>query len=957
MSPPDPQIRGNPNPPSLTGSLAQKSAAQNGPLPRLISIRCPHCDFRFKVDRKFSGKTARCPEAECQGKLRIPQVPDRDDFEFAVPQEEAQPARKNGKRAASEERISPKQDRRAIVAKPRAASAPDYDDEWDDLDAREAKPRQRKERRKQKTGSPGKRSSGSPEPKSEVRSGIWRLTKIQPWQIAAGAGGILIAVLAVMLAPNGAGDSGAGDQQLAAAEAPQPDLFETKLQPFVKEFCQDCHTGEEAQAGIDFEKWTHSDAIVKGDREHWEKILAMIEIGAMPPPDADQPKKAARQEIVAYLEDKLYNLDCDIIDDPGRVTVRRLNRAEYNNTVRDLLGVTFKPADDFPSDDVGYGFDNMGDVLSLSPLLMEKYLDAAEQITNEALPLVSPESLRQTFDLDKLNAGNNSKRGDFWGLPSRGRVTLRYEAQFGGEFIIRIRAQADQAGNELAKMQLEIDGKPARVFDIQGQRKPDFYEHRVDLKPGRHEIAAAFINDYYVKNKADRNLYVGRFEVASPVSPEVAARVGRFVSARPDGETGVGLAAQTVLRPFIERAFRRRATAAEVQQFVSIVEAVVEDGESYDFAVRIAVQAVLVSPSFLFRVEFDQKPNDPKAERSVTDFELASRLSYFLWSSMPDEQLFKLARTGQLKEPATLTAQVKRMLKDEKSQALVDNFAEQWLNLRMLDEVSPDPKLFTTFNDRLRNDMKRETLMLFAEVMKQDRSVLDFLDADFTFVNERLAKHYGMEGVRGEEFQKVSLDTSQRAGVLTQASILTITSNPDRTSPVKRGKWILENILGKEPPPPPPGVPELEETQKTSPNASMREQLEKHRADPGCASCHTTMDALGFGFENFDAVGVWRDKDGQHAIDSSGELPTGEKFNGPVELVRILKARKDQFSRALAEKMLTYALGRGLSYYDRCAVDDILKELNRKNYRFSELVLGITRSKPFLKRRGDGDRE
>lgn len=924
-------------------------------MPRLISIRCPHCDFRFKVDRKFSGKTTRCPEAECQGKLRIPQVPE-DDFELVAPKEEPQPARKKHRRAASEDRISPTQGRKAAVVKPRPT--PVRDDQWDDeydLDAREAGPR-RKEKRKQKPETRKKRSAKSSRT-SEVRSGTWRLTKIRPWQIAAGAGGILVAVLAIMLAPNGAVETGAGDQQLAAAETPKPDLFETKLQPFVTEFCQDCHVGEEAQAGIDFEKWKNSDAIVKGDREHWEKILAMIEIGAMPPPDADQPKKATRQEIVAYLEDKLYNLDCDVIDDPGRVTVRRLNRAEYNNTVRDLLGVTFKPADDFPSDDVGYGFDNMGDVLSLSPLLMEKYLDAAEQVTARALPMVSPDAMRKTFGLGDLRTEGNRRSGDFWSYASSGKATLRYDAKFNGEHVIRIRAQADQAGNEPAKMQLQIDGKPVHTWDIRGNRQPDFYEHSITLQPGRHDIAAAFINDYYVAGKADRNLYIGRFEVGSPVAPAVADRVSEFVSARPNGNTSVPQAAEKVLRPFIERAFRRRATAAEVQQFVSIVESVVKDGESYDFGVRLAVQAVLVSPSFLFRVEFDQKPNDPKAERDVTDFELASRLSYFIWSSMPDETLFKLARTGQLKEPATLTAQVRRMLKDENAQALVDNFAEQWLNLRMLDEVSPDSKLFSTFDDRLRADMKRETLMLFSEVMKQDRSVLDFLDADFTFVNERLAQHYGMKGVRGEEFQKVTLDSSQRAGVLTQASILTITSNPDRTSPVKRGKWILENILGKEPPPPPPGVPELEETKKSSPGASLREQLEKHRADPGCASCHTTMDALGFGFENFDAVGVWRDKDGQHEIDSSGELPSGEKFSGPVELVRILKARKEQFSRALAEKMLTYALGRGLSYYDRCAVDDILKEMSRKNYRFSELVLGITRSKPFLKRRGDGDRE
>lgn len=786
----------------------------------------------------------------------------------------------------------------------------------------------------------------------------WTFSEMRPWQIAAGTGGFLIAALVIMLAPDGSVDPGRiGDQHLAAAEPTQPDLFTTKLQPFVEEFCQDCHLGEEAQAGVDFAKWTHPDAIVTGDRKHWEKILAMVEIGAMPPPDAGQPSTETRREIVAYLEDKLYNLDCDLIDDPGRVTVRRLNRAEYNNTVRDLLGVTFTPADSFPSDDVGYGFDNMGDVLSLSPLLMEKYLDAAEQVTEQALPMISPESLREKFGLNDLNAESSRRDGEFWSFPSAGRATLKYNAQFSGQHVIRIRAQADQAGDEPARMQLELDGKAVHTWDIRGNRRPDVYEHPLHLTTGEHRISARFINDYYVKNKADRNLYIGRFEVQSPAPADLVDRVSKFVSARPDKDTTVSHAAEQVLRPFIERAFRRRATAEEVQQFVSIVEAIVNDGESYDFAVRLAVQAVLVSPSFLFRVEFDQKPDDPHSEREVSDFELASRLSYFLWSSMPDDELFRLAREGKLKEKVTLSAQVKRMLKDQKSQALVDNFAEQWLNLRMLDEVVPDPKLFADFDDRLRQDMKHETLLLFAEVMKQDRSVLDFLDADFTFINERLARHYGMEGVRGDAFQQVSLKGFPRAGVLTHASILTITSNPDRTSPVKRGKWILENILGKEPPPPPPGVPELEETQTSAPNASLREQLEKHRADPGCASCHTTMDALGFGFENFDAIGVWRDKDGTHAIDSSGVLPSGEKFNGPVELVQILKARKDKFSRALAEKMLTYALGRGLSYYDRCAVDDILKQLSQNNYRFSEMILGIVHSKPFLKRRGDGDRK
>ena len=941
-----------------------------------LSIRCPHCDFRFKVERKFAGRVARCPQEECQGKLRIPMPAPESALALASEEEVAglgnseAPSPRAVSRGVTEERTSPIKQRRAVgleqarrrvraetkPAEARSAEAEfKSDDDADDfdLDARNAT-RRRARNQSQKDNGDVRRSKG----RNKKEPSGWKLPGgIRRWQIAAVAGGILVAVLAIVFAPNGAGEPG-GSEELSAAEPAPPDLFDTKLQPFLKAYCLDCHLGEEAQAGVDFSKWTGADAIVKGDREHWEKILAMIEIGAMPPPDADQPAGEARQEIVAYLEDKLYNLDCDLIDDPGRVTVRRLNRAEYNNTVHDLLGVTFQPAADFPSDDVGYGFDNMGDVLSLSPLLMEKYLDAAEQITADALPMVTPESLRKTFDVGSLRSNPEMRvGGEFFGVSSSGEVYLEYDAPFDGEYVVRIRAQAQQAGDELAKMQLRIDRRPVHVFDVQGQMKPGEYEHRVQLKAGRRQIAAAFINDFYVKDKADRNLFIGQFEVSAPVSPETAAHVAEFVSARPDKDRSVAEASRQVLRPFVERAFRRPTTDDELQPFVSIVEAVVKDGEPYDFAIRLAVQGVLVSPSFLFRIETDQKPDDPNAERAVTDFELASRLSYFLWSSMPDEELFKLAREGRLHDSAVLAAQVQRMLKSDKSRSIVDNFAEQWLNLRILDEVTPDPDVFPDFDKRLRDDMKRETLLLFGEVMREDRSILDFLDADFTFVNERLARHYGMPNVSGEEFQKVSLNAAQRAGVLTHASILTITSNPDRTSPVKRGKWILVNILGKEPPPPPPGVPELEETRKSAPDGTLREQLEQHRADPGCASCHTTMDALGFGFENFDAVGVWRDKDGKHPVDSSGELPSGEKFRGPIELVQILKQRKKQFSRSLAEKMLTYALGRGLSYYDRCAVDEILNRLSQNNYRFSEVVQGIVHSKPFQKRRGDGDRE
>jgi hypothetical protein len=373
-----------------------------------------------------------------------------------------------------------------------------------------------------------------------------------------------------------------------------------------------------------------------------------------------------------------------------------------------------------------------------------------------------------------------------------------------------------------------------------------------------------------------------------------------------------------------------------------------------------------VSPHFLFRVESDRDagrmrrgapiqgrdPQDPNKKRPLNDHELAVRLSYFLWSSMPDDELFRLADSGKLHQRDELEQQVRRMLKDPKSQALVQNFGAQWLNLRTLDEITPDRKRFTTFNDRLRRDMRTETEMFFAAVMREDHGILDFLDARYTFLNERLAKHYGIPGVQGDAFRRVQL-TGNRAGILTQASILTITSNPTRTSPVKRGKWVLENIFDQPPPDPPPNVPELDEKKIAAGNLSLRKQLEIHRANPVCASCHTTMDAIGFGLENFDAVGRWRDKDGKSPVDASGELPGGRKFNGPLELVAILKQRKADFAACFAKKMLTFALGRGLEYYDQCAVDQIATAAAKNDYRFSSFVLAVVKSEPFLLRRSE----
>jgi hypothetical protein len=908
----------------------------------LLSIRCPHCSFRFKVDRKFAGKAARCPQPDCAGRFRVPSAQRIEAVEDATSAELVVSAASIERHTSSDRDVSTRErTRRETQQKPDTTQASGG---HQPTGTRSATKNRRAD---------AHRSSGQGGASSGIRFTRQRLLS------ALGVSGLLLGVLGVLMAPNGTpnGTPGAVTQASAAAVEPEQDIFHDTLQPFVKKYCHECHSSDDPQAGIDFTQYDNEDELIKGKpRQTWEKVLAMLETGAMPPPDMDQPSDADRLELVAWLEDKLFNLDCDMINDPGRVTVRRLNRAEYNNTIRDLLGVDFNPADDFPSDDVGYGFDNIGDVLSLSPLLMEKYLDAAEQITAEAIPIVDPRDAQYRFGVERLrSSGRNGRTSDgFHVLASAGAVSLDYDAPVSGEYELTFQAKAQQHGRDPARMQIAIDRKAVRTFDVTGQMRDADYIHKMTLKAGRHRISAAFINDFYEPKKGDRNLYVGRFHIQPPISRE---RLEQVITAFPGDGLSEDEAVARVVRPFIGKAFRRPATDDEVQTYAGVARMALDEDESYEHSIQYAIQAVLISPSFLFRIETDEKPDDPMAERPVTDYEVASRLSYFLWSSMPDDTLFDLASRGELRQPDVLNEQVRRMLDDPKSQTLVDNFAEQWLNLRLLDEMSPDPNAFPDFDPPLRDAMKRETLMLFEAVMREDRSLLDFLDADFTFVNEQLARHYGMDGIKGNEFQKVSLDPQQRAGVLTHASILTLTSNPERTSPVKRGKWILVNILGKEPPPPPPGVPELEETQKMSPDASLREQLEKHRADPGCNSCHRTMDALGFGFENFDATGRWRDRDGDHDIDSSGELPGGETFSGPVALVKILKGRRREFSRSFTEKMLTYALGRGLEYYDRCAVDEILKRLESSEYRFSELILGIASSKPFLTRRGDGERE
>ncbi len=758
-----------------------------------------------------------------------------------------------------------------------------------------------------------------------------------------------------------------------ASSAESADTFETNVAPVVKKYCIGCHSGASAQAGVVLTR-EHDSAGVLSSRKRWEDVSRNVADRHMPPPGMPAPTDAEREKLTRCIDGVFTSADCKL-NDPGRVTLRRLNRAEYDNTIRDLFGVETirlsngqdgKPADDFPSDDVGYGFDNIGDVLSISPLLMEKYLNAAERITQRAI--LTPEQGMTPAHLDLAAAVSTTSGGKVGtmgrALISDGEVTTYYEAPRAGEYTVKAVAYEDHAGTEFAKMDFRVDGKTIRTEEVTSRRNnPKGYDAKVDLKPGRHKIGFAFTNDFYDasepennKKRRDRNLYVYSADVIGPpgLPDTLPESHRRIMVCLPGNGLSNEQAARKILMPLAGRIYRRPAKAAEVERLLRYVHVAEQQGESFERGIQIATDALLCSPNFLFRVELDPKPNDKTSSRLLNDYELASRLSYFLWSSTPDDALMSLAARGALHRPEVLDAQARRMLKDPKARALADNFAGQWLMLRNLANMSPDTERFPEFSEKLRASMKTETEMFFEAIVNEDRSILDFIDGKFTYINGPLAKLYGLDGVDGDQFRRVSLTGDQRGGILTQASILTVTSNPTRTSPVKRGKWVMEQILGTPPPPAPPNVPKLADDKKEPLTGTLRQRMEQHRKNPICASCHTTMDAIGFGLENFDPVGKWRSKDGDAPIDATATLPGGQKFAGPAQLKQILKSKKSMFVKCLSVKMLTYALGRGLQNYDTCKITDIMAAVAKNDYRFSSLVTAVVLSEPFRKRRGDG---
>ena len=738
--------------------------------------------------------------------------------------------------------------------------------------------------------------------------------------------------------------------------------FQTQVKPLLGKYCLGCH-GEKKKGDLDLRVYTDEASVLR-DRKTFAKVIKNLQAHEMPPEKKTQPTPEERELIAAWIQSEIFKCDCDH-PDPGRVTIRRLNRAEYNNTIRDLVGVDFQPADDFPADDSGYGFDNIGDVLSLPPVLLEKYLAAARKILHQAIVTDLKAKPLQHFDADALDgtAPGESLGGGIKRLGREGNIFVAVNFPHDGEYILRAKAYGEQAGPEPARMSFSLDDKELKRFDVKAEEPaPEIYETRLQVAAGAHKFAAAYLNNYRnpkdpdPKNR-DRNLVIHYLDVedTDPSRPVVLPESHRRIFFRQPTPGAKAEVAREIIGRFSTRAFRRPVTKEEVNRLMKLFALADSNGESFERSVKVTLEAVLVSPYFLFRGELQPEPNNPSVVRPVDEFALASRLSYFLWSSLPDDELFALAERKALRK--NLEQQVKRMLKDPKVKAFVDNFAGQWLQIRNLKLAAPDKKLFPEFDDDLRAAMAKETEMFFTDIVRQDRSVLEFLDANFTFINERLARLYGIQGVRGDDFQRVSLKGTHRGGLLTQASILTVTSTPTRTSPVKRGKWVLENILGAPPPPPPPDVPELKDGKEAALTGTLRQRMEQHRQNPMCAACHARMDPLGFGLENFNGIGEWRQKEGDFSIDPAGKLVSGETFNGPDDLKTILMKRKrDDFVHCLTEKMFTYALGRGVEYYDKCAVDQITKRLAKGRYKFSTLISEIVKSTPFEMRRGEEER-
>ncbi len=871
--------------------------------------------------------------------------------------------------------------------------------------------------------------------------------------------------------------------------------YDKEIFPLLEKYCLDCHSDDVTKGDFDLTKHKNY-AEMRGDMTFWDHIRQQVTSHVMPPEKKAQPTLQERDQLVAWIDDSVFWFD-PVTVDVGRATYSRLNRNEYNNTVRDLLKVDSRPASQFPPDDTGYGFDNIGEVLAVSPMLMEKYLRASRQITDKAMEVAAPGHIQTelpvknfwnhkgttkedngirwffsnaeartkvktpttgtylisvrvaateagneparialsadnqdlgTFDVKtrfkdanepwqvirtyaKLKGGEavlglsflndfaepanpdpnkrdrnlalqevivegpmtllpprsakflnwltngrpvappalllsgedfTSGEGETFkdtgaiSLASNGYVKRPVEITTAGKYRFALKVGAQQAGKDPAKFDVRLAGKTIGVFDVTAKNQaPQSFSVEAELPAGSHELQVWFLNDYYEPDtKADRNLWVHQVRLEGPLNEKnnylAAAEV-------PDLVTRMG-----------NRLFRRPMREDEKTLWLGLAQMAMKEGESPLGSLRYVLEGMLSSSGFLFRVM--PQPTGPVQHGAalIDEYSLASRLSYFIWSSPPDDRLLQLAEKGELRK--NLAAEVKRMIADWRGWYLTENFAGQWLQLRDMDIAAPDAKMFPEFRGGTGYMMKQESQYYFDHILRENRSILEFLNSDYTFLNEKLARYYGIKNVKGDKFQKVSLQGTPRGGILTNGSILTLTSNSTRTSPVKRGKFLLENLLGTPPPPAPANVPPLDEQKAHKSNQTLREQFAAHRSNPACAGCHAFLDPMGFAFENYDAIGRWRDTEKNHPIDASGHLVRGQEFKDLAELRQILvRDNADGFTRSLSENLLIYALGRGIHYPDKVAVNEIARRTKEAGYHFQDMILAVCESAPFQK--------
>jgi mono/diheme cytochrome c family protein len=768
----------------------------------------------------------------------------------------------------------------------------------------------------------------------------------------------------------------------------------------VKRYCVGCHNERLRTAGLVLDPASLGQ--IGAENDVWEKVVAKLRTGAMPPAGLPRPDQATIDTFAAWIEgelDRAYLAS----PDPGRTaTFHRLNRAEYQNAVRDLLALDVNVASQLPADDIDeQGFDNMADVLSVSPVLLERYLSAARRTARLAVGRPPPGPAVDSYKLPILLV-QDDRMGEDLPFGSRGGIAVRHQFPVDGEYDIRIRLHRNYVNyirglGTRQELDVRLDGVLIKRFAIGGETPgrpaPASYagnifgdpawenyalyadsglEVRFRAKAGPRVIGVSFVRNLSasegvlqprqsvfavaINDMRDGNAAVEEVTVGGPHAvdgPGDTPSRRRIFVCRPTQAVEETACAQKILTTLARRAYRRPVDAADVQTLVDFYEAGRGEG-SFDAGIQAALERLLISPDFLFRIERDPAQIAPATAYPLPDIELASRLSFFLWSSIPDDELLDVAERGELGRPGVLARQVRRMLADSRSRALVDNFAGQWLRLRDLANVVPDPVAFPDFDENLRDAFRRETELFVESQLREDRSVWELLDPDYTFANERLAQHYGIPNVYGSHFRRVSLDGEQastRGGILGHGSLLTVTSYPNRTSPVLRGKWVLANVLGTPPPPPPPDVPDLPERGEGGRSATIRERLAQHRKNPTCSVCHAPMDPLGLALENYDAIGAWRLSEAALPIDASGALPDGTRFEGPSGLRGLLTSRKDQFARTVTEKLLTYALGRAVTERDRPIVRQITRAAAADGHRWSAVVLSIVESAPFRMRR------